>query len=83
MNLYDTPIPPRLAREIDRLYTEAETAAESAQRAEKQAARLMAYAQRRRAAVDSLTAEIEAKYKSVKVPARIRERQTRRRGRHG
>jgi len=74
MNLYDTPIPPALARELEKLYTEAESAEESAQRAEEQAAALLAYAARRRAFVDVLAAQIEERYETVRSRVHARRR---------
>lgn len=65
MNLYRTRIDMQSERELDRLYTAAESAVKAAERAEKHAKLLMSYAERQRAAADNLAAQIEAKYKAL------------------
>lgn len=65
VNLLYTQIPTDARREINRLYSDAETAVERAEAAEKRAARLLDYAARQRAAADNLAAQIEQRYASL------------------
>lgn len=65
MNLYRTRIDNRSRRELEQLYTAAESLVRRAESAEKRAALLLTYAERQRAAADNLAAQIESKYAAL------------------
>lgn len=66
MNLLTTRVPNATRHQLDRLYSDAETAVKRAETAEQRAARLLDYAARQRAAADNLAAQIEATYKALR-----------------